>query len=133
MRAIALFIAAATLAGCTMPFDDLRNNDFVSVQPQPAPSDIAGVWTGSAGPYLMTLIINSDGTGSHCYTWGESNVLERLKFDGNQVRIQDGSRLKVYRSGYQLIGQAPYTGSQPINFVQDSNLANASVYCAKNL
>ncbi|WP_271407631.1 J517_1871 family lipoprotein [Pseudomonas sp. Q1-7] len=133
MRTITLILAAGALAGCTLPFDDLRNNDFVQVQPQPAPSDIAGVWTGTAGPYLMTLAINPDGTGSHCYTWGESNVLERIKFDGKQVRIQDGSRLKVYRSGDQLVGQAPYTGSQPIKLVQDSNLANASIYCAQNL
>ncbi|MCY1309877.1 hypothetical protein D9M70_600180 [compost metagenome] len=81
----------------------------------------------------MTLAINPDGTGAQCYTWGESNVLDRIKFDGNQVRIQDGTRMKVYRSGDQLIGRAPYTGSQPIKFIQDNNLANASLYCSKNL
>ncbi|XEG74009.1 hypothetical protein QA447_07200 [Pseudomonas sp. abacavir_1] len=109
------------------------NNNFVAVQVQPSPPEMVGRWTGSVGPYLMTLAINPDGTGMSCYSYGTADVLGRIKYDGAQIQMQDGAKMKAYRSGDQLIATTSYLGSKPMKFIQDNNLASASPFCAKSL
>ncbi|MCV4287002.1 hypothetical protein OH708_03680 [Pseudomonas capsici] len=133
MRKIGVFLLFGVLGACVMPTDDMINNDFSAVRAVPAPPGMPGKWTGSNGPYLMTIFLEQDGTGLSCYGWGNKQSVGRIKFDGGQLRFQDGTRIKLARQGEKLLGRAPYTSAQDIVFVSDPELSLADPYCSKNL
>lgn len=123
----------AVLSGCSLATTDVLNNDFSSIQQASAPPSIVGTWTGSSGPYLMTIVINENGGGLSCYAWNTNKTVGRVKYDGGQLVLQDGSKMRVTASGDVLTGRASYTGAKDISFRRDTNLENADPYCVKNL
>lgn len=129
-----LIAAAAFLAsGCAM-HADLLGNDFVTVANAPPPAEAVGRWSGSMGPYLATLQIAADGSGAMCWSWNGKDVLNRMKFDGKQLRVQDGTRMDITEvTAAQLKVYTPYFAGASYQFVRDDKLANASPYCAKNI
>lgn len=133
MRAIGVVLSLGVLGACAMPTSDMINNDFSTIRAEPAPPGMAGRWTGSSGPYLMTFSLSQDGTGLSCSAWGNNQSIGRIKFDGEQMRFQDGTRLQFTRQGDTLIGRAPYSGAQNIVFVSDPGLTSADPYCSKKI
>ncbi|WP_145957994.1 J517_1871 family lipoprotein [Brenneria goodwinii] len=120
------------LAGCAT--DDLLKNDFPSVVEKNAPSNLVGVWTGSTGPYLTTLIIKENGSGLSCYSWNNNNAIGKIKYDGQEIRLQDGSRLQIKNiDELNLIAHAPYYMGADYTFYKDNELKNASPYCEKEI
>lgn len=133
MRKIGVVLSLGLLSACAMPTSDMINNDFASVRAVSVPSGVKGKWTGSSGPYLMTISLSQDGTGLSCSAWGSKQSLGRIKYDGSQLRFQDGTRLDLALQGGSLVGRAPYTGAQNIVFVSDPDLTSADPYCSKNI
>lgn len=128
------FLAVATLAGCATPLDDLLEGGYSEAVAQPAPEDLVGTWTGSMGPYLMTMVVEPDGTGRYCHSWNEKNAVSRLKYDGDRIVFQDGARAEVVSvSSDQLELRPSYKHADGSVLRPDSNLKLASPYCVKAL
>lgn len=128
-RAILAGLACAALAGCSLPTTDMMSNQYMEHSAEPVPAGMAGDWTGTSGPYLVTLRLNADGTGALCNSYGASNYLQAVKYQGGTLYVQDGARLALTPNGDALTGMAPYTGSRPIRFLRDDDLKNAPPYC----
>lgn len=127
-------IAVALLAGgCAMPIDDQLSNRFVEVEPEPLGAGLAGLWTGSSGPYLLTVRLGQDGRGIYCSSWNEKNTLGNLKFSAGRLYLQDGTSMHLRQQDGSLIGKASYTGAQDVRFKSDPGLVEASPYCKSNL
>jgi hypothetical protein len=134
MRIISILLAALLLAGCAaQQLNDMANNRFMDHDPEQVPAGMAGGWTGTAGPYLMTMRLQESGSGVLCNSYGASNYLQAIKYSGGTIYIQDGTRLSVTLQGDTLAALAPYMGAEPIRFRRDANLAMAAPYCRQNL
>ncbi len=133
MRILLGAAVIASVAGCAMPMDDMLNNQFSSVVPSAPPHELVGNWTGSSGPYLMTLVIRKDGSGLSCHAWNERNAVSRAKYRDGFVYLQDGTRMRVSSSGSGLAATTSYSGATPLNFVPDPDLREAAPFCAKSL
>ena len=122
------------LVGCQSPLDDMMNNKFTSIIPESPPKQGVGIWTGTTGPYLVTMKLNQDGTGSYCYSYGTSDVNQKIKFLNNQIYIQDGTKLSlegVEHNSVQL--NAKYYAGHKSTLYSDNNLKEASSFCADKL
>lgn len=128
-RVILAGIACVALAGCSLPTTDMMSNQYMDHSAEPVPAGMAGDWTGTSGPYLVTLRLNADGTGALCNSYGTSNYLQAAKYQGGTLYVQDGARLGLTHSGDTIVGMAPYSGSKPIRFVRDEGLKEAPPYC----
>lgn len=133
MRVLLGSVVFAVLSGCAMPTDDILNNNFVSVVPTAPPPELVGNWTGSSGPYLMTLVIHRDGTALSCHAWNERNSVSRAKFRDGYIYMQDGTRMSFASSAGGVTATSSYSGSKPIHFVSDPQLSASAPYCTKSL
>lgn len=114
--------------------NDLYGNNFPAVQVIPVPPALVGAWSGSMGPYLTTLKLDPSGVGLMCTSWNGRDSVSRLKYDGNQLRMQDGSRLNIVSSNDQKMHvEAPYFGGANYTMYRDDQLVSASPYCAQQL
>ncbi len=126
-------ICTIGLTGCAAN-NDMMNNNFPAITPISAPTKLVGAWTGSMGPYLSTFDIKKDGTGIYCYSWNGKDVLGNLKYDGQQIILQDGQRMSVTDvTKTEMKTHAAYFMGADYIFYPDSNLKNASPYCSKNM
>ncbi|MEO1892514.1 MAG: J517_1871 family lipoprotein [Alcanivorax sp.] len=126
--------AAAALIGCATPLDGLLDSRYSEVRPAPAPSQMVGTWTGNMGPYLLTLQVESDGTGLYCYSWNEKHAVNRLKYDGERLVFQDGARAEVVSaSSEKLVLRPSYEHSSESVLRDDQELREASPFCATEL
>lgn len=124
--------AAAALAGCATPLDGLLDSRYSEVRPAPAPSQMVGTWTGSMGPYLVTLEVEPDGTGLYCYSWNEKHAVNRLKYDGERLVFQDGSMASIVDLvADKLVIRPDYSHASRATLRPDEGLVEASPYCAK--
>ncbi|WP_049784509.1 J517_1871 family lipoprotein [Marinobacter adhaerens] len=127
---VACFLIA--LAGCQSPMSDMMNNNFVAITPEPVPEGLAGSWTGNMGPYLVTMKWQSDGHGLFCYSYGTADVLQKLKFSGGKIQIQDGTKLILKEQNPESITvYAPYAAGKDTVLLTDPDYKNASGFCAK--
>jgi hypothetical protein len=109
----------------------MRNNNFVSIRPEAPPSEILGLWSGNMGPYLVTFDWQKDGEGVFCYSYGSSNVLQRVKYRDHKIFHQDGLQLKISKITLDfIIVHAPYFAGNDSTLYKDEELKNASPYCA---
>lgn len=132
MKKIITIISLLGLTACTMPTDDMLNNKFVSISPQPLGNVYTeSIWTGNNGPYLITLILHNDGTGVMCSSYQTRNSLEKTKYNDGILYDQSGGRTKLSLNGNNLIGNSPYFGAKTIIFYRDNDLKEASIYCKK--
>lgn len=121
------------LAGCAAS-SDMMNNDFPAIAPIAPPKAMIGTWTGSMGPYLTTMRFEGNGAGVMCYSWNGKDVLARLKYDGQQIRISDGMRLDVSAaSPTSLKLRSNYYMGSDFSMYRDDDLSSAAPYCTKNL
>lgn len=128
-------LLAAILAGCAIPdpMDMFHDNRFAEIVPDPAPPEFVGTWTGSNGPYLMTVRINVDGTGLYCSTSGVNDALGRIKIKGDHIYYPEGGRMALSMDGDVMVGAHDYQGAPAARFVRDDDLVEAAPYCAENL
>lgn len=133
MRIFGALAVAAALSGCASPLDDMLNNRYAEIAPVAPSADIVGTWTGTAGPYLMTIQINADGRGVSCWSFLEKNALGSTKYANGRLHFQDGASYELKRSGDKLLGDSGYTGAKVVVFVPDGNLIEASPYCKNNM
>lgn len=129
MRTVLLALGMVLAGGCSFGTTDMLNNDFGAAIPTKPPSEFVGVWTGSSGPYLFTVALNSDGTGKSCSVWNDKKVVGRLKYSSGSLLFQDGTRMSVRRVGNDLVGRSPYSGSRDVRFRHDPELSSADPYC----
>lgn len=127
-----LVISCLALFGCQSPIDDMMNNEFVTVKPQTSPSNLIGVWSGNMGPYLTSFKIDKDGTGLFCYSYGTSDVLQKIKYNNDILHIQDGTKLNIINTQSEnLILKSSYAGAQKTTLIKDNDLLEASHFCAE--
>lgn len=127
-------IFAIVLTGCQSPVDDMMNNNFVTIKPEPIPRGLAGTWSGSMGPYLVSMKWQADGHGLYCYSYGTADVLEKLKFSAGVIYNQSGTKLELKESKPESITVfTPYFVGDSYILYSDPDYRNASPYCAKAL
>lgn len=133
MRAAVLALALALLAGCAMQ-RDIMQNDFVGLAPQSPPADIVGTWSGSMGPYLVTMRIKPDGRGVMCSSYNDTNSMARIKFFDGRIHAQSGAQvgIKSVADASMVLHTGYYMGRDD-QFYRDKHLKSASIYCAENL
>lgn len=131
MKIHLIAIAAFSLAGCAT--DDMLNNKFPTIVIKPA-ENLAGIWTGALGPYMSTLKINSDGSGYSCYSWNDKKSVDRIKFDGENIYFQEGTRLRILTKDSSMLKvNAPYGFGKDYTYTRDDNLKQASPYCVREI
>lgn len=89
-----LAAAALTLllAGC-IPAPS-PNYDFPTLKASPEPR-LAGDWTAGTGSWMLSFKIKEDGNGYSCWSTGGTQRVNRLKYDGAFIQLQDGTKYKV--------------------------------------
>ncbi|GAA5133924.1 J517_1871 family lipoprotein [Alloalcanivorax gelatiniphagus] len=132
--ALGILLAAALLSGCATPLDDLLEGGYSEAKVQPAPASLVGTWTGSMGSYLVTLVVEPDGTGRYCHSWNEKNAVSLLKYDGERLVFQDGARAElISASSDKLILKPSYKHAKESVLRADRSLRAASLYCRSAL
>lgn len=133
MRTLYLITTLLALGGCAMPTGDMMDNKYMERIAEPAPAGMAGDWTGTMGPYLMSLRIGSNGAGVMCSAYNTNNSVNNLKYSAGNLYFQDGTRMAAQLSGENLIGTSPYFGSSTTKLYKDPGFKQAAPYCSKNL
>ncbi len=134
LNVVLQFLLFASLTGCQSPARDMMNNNFVAISPKAVPANLVGTWTGSMGPYLVSMKWQADGYGLFCYSYGTADVLQRVKFVDGEIFIQDGTKLQLKGlSTASMIVHTSYFSGKDSTLLGDRELRNASVYCAKAL
>ena len=138
IKVIGAAIIAIGLTGCQLPvaqvFNDMSNNNFVGIVPDKTPLGLSGVWTGSMGPYLASMLWQQNGYGYLCYSYGTANVVQKVKYKEGVLFIQDGTKLVVEQVTKQSVTvHAPYFAGKDTVFYTDLGYQNASPFCAKAL
>lgn len=83
------------------------------------------------GPYLLTLQVETDGTGLYCYSWNEKHAVNRMKYDGERLVFQDGSMASIIELvPSKLVIRPDYSHASRATLRPDLGLAEASPYCA---
>lgn len=127
-----LALCFLTLVGCQSPVNDILNNDFVIIKAQPVPQEIVGFWTGNMGPYLASLSFDKSGHGYFCYSYGTADVIQKVKYAGGTIFIQDGTKLSFDSvSSNELKLSSKYFGSSVSKFYLDNDRQEASEFCSE--
>lgn len=120
------------MVGCASPTGDMLNNKFTTILP--TDNSLSGYWSGSNGPYLVTFKFNRDGTGLMCSTYGDKNIIEKLKISNGIMYMQNGLKQTIIKNTEtDLVLKVNYLGSTTFNYKPDPKLTNASPYCERNM
>lgn len=138
-----LAVLLLALAGCAadpIGVNALMDNKYMERTAEPVPKEMAGTWTGVAGPYLMTMIIQPDGTGVSCGSWHKHNSTFRIKHQAGMLYFSDGSSMIADMAGDHLVlslkdKSAAKFANMPTEFkyYRDDALKEAAPYCRKEL
>lgn len=86
------------------------------------------------GPYLVTFEWQKEGEGFFCYSYGSSNILQKVKYNDHKIFHQDGLQLEIKKiTPEYFIVRAPYFSGKDSIFYKDEKLKNASIYCADRI
>lgn len=132
MRYAALVLLAG-LSGCLAPYEAMKNNQYAQVDPQPAPTALVGTWTGTSGPYLMTVKMGADGRGLSCASWQANESLNNVKYSGGRLYFPDGMQMAVSIEAETLMATYDSKDHAPIQLWPDPQLVDASPYCQGKL
>ncbi len=135
MKAITV-IAALFLAGCATGLEPMLDNRYMEVSAEAVPKGMAGAWTGTLGPYLLTFVLNQDGTGLSCGSWHKHSSTGRVKYRGGVLYTSDGGALLANLVGDTLVltmKERPAPMPADHKFVRDDGLKEAAPYCKKEL
>lgn len=128
------FALLLLLIGCQSPVNDMLNNNFVSIKSEKTPDVFVGIWTGNMGPYLTTFNLKDDGSGVFCYSYGTSDVMQKVKYLNGNIFIQDGTKLEIEsKNTNSFVAKANYFGGNETTYYQDNNLREASQFCVDKL
>nr|WP_197053343.1 J517_1871 family lipoprotein [Halomonas xinjiangensis] len=117
-----------------MPMNDMMDNNFSAVIPEPIPEGMVGTWSGTMGPYAVTFRFEDNGMGLYCYDWNTTKAIHKIKYANGKIEHQDGKNMLVSQPNTStIIADWPYTGANDVTLTPDESLANASVYCSKQL
>lgn len=130
---IIAFAVLAMLSGCAMPAADQLDNRYMERRNESVPEGMAGEWTGTMGPYLMSIRLLGDGTGLMCSSFNANSSVVNLKYAGGVLYFQDGTRMEIKKIGQYLNGTLPYFGNAQTKLYPDNGLAQASPYCKKSM
>lgn len=134
MKKLALVTCALVLVGCQSPLDDVINNQYSATVPQSPPVEVQNTWSGSIGPYLATIVMDDTGMGLYCYTSGDVNILEKIKYNDGKFYFQHGPKSEVTVEGENLKIISNYYGSSTVALMEkDPLLQEASIYCEDKL
>ena len=133
MRNIYLTAALLVLGGCAMPSSDMQNNRYMERLAEPVPASMVGDWTGTMGPYLMTIRLAKDGNGVMCWAYSRNNTVYNLKYSAGNVYLQDGTRMELSQAGDLLTAKSPYLGTTSAKLYPDNGLAQAAPFCKQSL
>ncbi len=115
------------LTGCAAT-NDLMSGQFSTVVPMP--TNLSGNWSGSGGPWLVTIKFNRDGTGLMCQSYNGKDILDKIKVVNDIIYNQNNLKLKIVsNSSEKLELKANYYMGASFNFTPDPFLKNASPYC----
>lgn len=119
------------LSGCAMN-NDLLSGSFSTIEPKA--TDLSGYWSGSGGPWLVTVKFNSDGTGLMCQSYNGKDILDKIKVVDDVIYNQNNLKLKITsKTSEGLTLKANYYMGATFNFTPDPLLKNASPYCENAL
>jgi len=134
MRLPLLAAVVLSVSGCSSMITDMQNNNFPAVVAVPVPQKLVGIWTGSIGPYLTTTKFEKDGTGVMCASWNGRDSLNRIKYDGKELRYADSSRTTIKSLGGQvLVLRANYYFGADYTLHRDDEMKQAAPYCVEKL
>lgn len=128
-----LVIGLISLAGCTSPYAYMENNAYSEITPQQTPAELAGIWTGTSGPYLMTIKLGADGRGLSCANWQTNKSVNNVKYSGGRLYFPDGMEMAVSVGAGTLMASYDKGGLPPIQLWPDLQLIEASPYCKEKL
>jgi hypothetical protein len=112
----------------------MANNNFPLITAQKPSDDLVGVWTGAMASYLATLKLKDDGKGTLCYSWGTTNVEQKVKYRTGTVHIQDGTSMSVESVSEELLVlKSDYFTGTRFSYVPDNKLTEASSFCSSLL
>ena len=110
--------------------NDLLSGQFSSIAPKS--TDLSGYWSGSGGPWLVTVKFNSDGTGLMCQSYNGKDILDKIKVVDDVIYNQNNLKLNVIsKTSERLTLKASYYMGATFSFTPDPLLKNASPYCEK--
>lgn len=121
------------LSACVAPYEAMKNNQYSQIDPSSPPQEIVGTWTGTSGPYLMTIRVDQDGRGLYCSSWHTNESINNLKYSGGRLYFPDGMTMTAATEGGQLIASYDQKGVPPVRLSRDGNLVEASPYCKEKL
>lgn len=122
------------LAGCAAsPYQYMVDNRYGEIEPMPAPAALIGTWTGTNGPYLLTIRVNADGRGLTCASWHKHESVNNLKYADGRLYFPDGMELTMNAQGGRLMATYDQKGMAPMHLRPDPNLVEASPYCKDKL
>jgi hypothetical protein len=134
MRLPLLAAVVLSVSGCSSVITDMQNNNFPAVVAVPVPPKMVGIWTGSIGYYLTTTRFEKDGTGVMCASWNGRDSLNRVKYDGKEVRFADGGRTEIKSLGsLVLVLRANYYFGADYTLHRDDEMKQAAPYCVEKL
>lgn len=120
-----------TVSGCAMN-NELLSGKFSAITPKS--TNLSGYWSGSGGPWLVTVKFNSDGTGLMCQSYNGKDILDKIKVVDDVIYNQNNLKLKVVsKTDDKLTLKANYYMGATFNFTTDPLLKNASPYCESAL
>lgn len=132
LKTVILIAISSVMFACASPSSDMLNNQYNQVQA--TASNLTGVWSGSAGPYAVSLKFLQDGQGLYCWSWNGRNSLEKFKVVGNQIIFQSGLKQSIFsENDRQLVLRANYFGGSSTAYSPDPLLKMASPYCEQQL
>lgn len=128
-----LAAAALTLllAGCQL--SPPSDNKFIFIEPKAEPR-LEGIWSGTVGPYMMSLVFKPDGSGYSCWATNGKNNINRLKYDGKYIQYQEGFKQRLDKiTPAALTVSTPNTLLPDYTFVKDNDLKEADPFCVREL
>lgn len=130
MKKFIFCLCALTLNACNT-VSSLKSDDFLTSKSVDTDHSMLGFWSGSAGPYIMTMKITNDGTSRFCSSWNDKKNLGKITFDGEKFILEDGSKLKLQQLNNKkmILTANYYLQTTKYQFYKDDDLSKASLFC----
>lgn len=106
---------------------------FVTLQPDPPPSEFVGLWTGAMGPYVSTIEITEAGRGRLCSSYASWEGVMGVKYSSGQLHNIGFGAADVIVDGRTLVLDPVDDLYPTYQFVSDQDLVEAADYCKEQL
>jgi hypothetical protein len=97
-------------------------------------SQLVGNWSGKIGPFVGSFKLQPDGTGKLCYSRGNVNKIEVVKYNSSAISTErDYIAVINSVSDNVLEFEVDADGVKEYTFTRDKHLKNTSWFCWKKL